>query len=132
MQQLSSSFPLPPFAHEPRADVVSRFRSAVFARLTVRSWRARSPGHRWFEESSMLPRSLPVWMRIPRLTGESPAADAVPCPTFERLLLVALVVVLYALLAALGLSVAAMPMLVGGAGVAAMVIWIGWYWADEA
>ena len=63
---------------------------------------------------------------------EEPIDDCLPGTFRQRAWLVAMIVVLYALIGALGSSVAALPMIVGGIGVASMVAWIGWYWADEA
>ncbi len=138
--QRSSLSPLPSFLNEtPRGRLASRW-SEVREQLSGRmpsiraSWRWR-----FGASSARLPGIWTAWrtravsrsrvggsVRLPAQT------DNIACPRYERLQFVAVIVALHALLAALGLSIAALPMIVGGAGVAAMVVWIGWFWPDEA
>lgn len=73
--------------------------------------------------------AVPVAARVhddaPRTLGET-------CPRSERAFFGLAIVAIHALMAGLGLSPAALPLIVGGVGAALMLAWIGWYWPDEA
>lgn len=91
---------------------VARVRDAV-----SRSWLTRAPA---------LLRSYGISARV------SSSVEELSCPRSERAWFAAAIVAVYALVGVLGVGLAAVPLVLGGIGVALMVAWIGWYWPDEA
>lgn len=140
MQSLSS---IPSFLQERPPSIVERLgrvRNAVVRRRSPRSARslsldgaglprdglATAPHPSWVAKASSLLRAYGVSARV------SSSVEELSCPRSERAWFAAAIVSAYALVAVLGLSPAAAPLVLGGVGVALMVAWIGWYWPDEA
>ncbi len=83
-------------------------------------------GPSWLERASRMLRTFSVSAR------GSTVFERVSCPRSERAWFAAAIVAVYALAGVLGLGPAAAPVALGGVGVALMIVWIGWYWPDEA
>jgi hypothetical protein len=135
MQQSIS--PLPSFMRDARPSPWARA-----ARDSAHRWHARRVAASGALRRGVAGAAAALESAVSALSNAAEQDDLLPhaqpidrsmwSTSHERLMLAAVIVMLHAWPAALGSSVAALPMIIGGIGVAAMVIWIGWYWADEA